>query len=206
MQISSSVNLDVPSVRKILVAARGCFGREGYKGTSMSRMAREAGVSKSLLHYHFDSKEQLFVEVQLMLLRDLLDRIRSFSHGPATVEHFSGALDQVMAFIEAEVVDLRVLLEFHQQGVNNPDVALRLKGFNDEVSALVESGIRNVLGPMSDRMSIAPDRLARMLRTIFNGLIIELIYAPDEEAKELTRQTFQDVRSLITRTVFTEVS
>ncbi len=206
MERTSTVNPDVPSVNRILRAARDCFGRLGYKGASMNRIAREAEVSKSLLHYHFECKENLFVEVQLMLLRELLDAIRVYTQGPATVAQFTLALDQVMHFLEAEVADFRVLLEFHQQAATNPDVAERLIAFNDEVTALVVDGIHNVLGPMTERLFIPPERLARLLRTMFDGLILQLAYAPDSASHELTRETFADARALIAQALFKEVS
>ncbi len=201
----STVNVDVPSVRRILTAARECFGQLGYKGASMNRIAREAEVSKSLLHYHFDCKENLFVAVQLMLLRELLDQIRTLTGGPSTVEQFTLALDRVMDFVEAEVADFRILLEFHQQAATNPAIAQRLVVFNDQVNKLVVDGIHNILGPMTERLFIPPERLARLLRTMFDGLILHLAYAPDDTDKEIIRETFADARALIAQALLKEV-
>ena len=73
---------------RILSGAAACFGRCGYRGASMSAIAREAGVAKSLLHYHFESKEQLFIDVQLGLFRGLLHRVRGLvGEGKGSVEH-----------------------------------------------------------------------------------------------------------------------
>ena len=49
--------------RRILAAAADCLVRDGLAQVRMAAIAREAGVSSGLLHYHFDTKEQLFVEV-----------------------------------------------------------------------------------------------------------------------------------------------
>ena len=146
------------------------------------------------------------MEVQLMLLRELLARIRTFSQGPTTAAQFALALDHIMDFIEGEVDDLRVLLEFHAQGANNPAVAARLTAFNDEVTELAVEGINNVLGPLVHRLRTPPERVARMLRTVFNGLIVELVYAPDDAARAEVRQVFDDVRALVARQIFEEVS
>lgn len=195
-----------PSVRRILEAAALCFGRSGYRGAAMSQIAREAGVSKSLLHYHFDSKEKLLVEVQLQLLRDLLQRIRGVTVHPNTLGQFTNALDQVMDFCEREIDQLRVLLELHNVAGTNPAIAERLTRFNDQVSDLIVDGIHNVLGPVVERMAIAPDRLARLLRTIFHGLILELAYGPDAQARALVRETFADARALLAQALLREVS
>ncbi|GIW42061.1 MAG: TetR family transcriptional regulator [Candidatus Binatia bacterium] len=45
---------------KILETASRLFSRLGYEKTSLSRVAREAKVSKALIFWHFDTKEKLF--------------------------------------------------------------------------------------------------------------------------------------------------
>lgn len=44
----------------ILETAIDCFARSGYEGTSMSAVARSAGVAQPLMHYYFASKEDLW--------------------------------------------------------------------------------------------------------------------------------------------------
>ena len=46
--------------RSILMAARCLFLRQGFQGTSMDAVAREAGVSKQTVYGHFNNKEELF--------------------------------------------------------------------------------------------------------------------------------------------------
>jgi AcrR family transcriptional regulator len=48
---------------RILAAAVDCIVRDGLAQVRMASIARTAGVSAGLLHYHFDTKEQLFGEV-----------------------------------------------------------------------------------------------------------------------------------------------
>ncbi|HWQ83588.1 MAG TPA: TetR/AcrR family transcriptional regulator [Anaerolineales bacterium] len=57
--------------QEILTTARGLFIEYGYRGLSMSVLARAVGVSKAALYYHFQDKEQLFLAV----LNELLDEI-----------------------------------------------------------------------------------------------------------------------------------
>lgn len=44
----------------ILLAAARRFAQEGFNGTSFSAVATEAGLSKALVQYHFESKENLW--------------------------------------------------------------------------------------------------------------------------------------------------
>lgn len=49
--------------QEILDAALRCLGRDGYASTSLARVAEEAGVSKRMVLYYFDSRETLFVQL-----------------------------------------------------------------------------------------------------------------------------------------------
>lgn len=47
----------------ILGAARAIMINKGYDGTKMEDIARKAGVSKVMLYYHFQSKENILKEL-----------------------------------------------------------------------------------------------------------------------------------------------
>jgi len=48
------------SKERILEAAGQVFREKGFAGASMQLIARKAGVSKSLLYHHFESKQELW--------------------------------------------------------------------------------------------------------------------------------------------------
>lgn len=48
---------------RLLEAARAVIEKDGYAGASVLQVAERAGVAAGTLYRHFDSKEQLFVEV-----------------------------------------------------------------------------------------------------------------------------------------------
>jgi len=49
----------------ILDAAEDVFLARGFNGAPMSEIARQAGVTKSLIHHHFGSKQELWDEVKM---------------------------------------------------------------------------------------------------------------------------------------------
>ena len=61
----------------ILAAATEEFARHGFKGTSMNTIALRVGLPKANLHYYFNNKLGLYVEVMRNIL-DLWDS--AFSH------------------------------------------------------------------------------------------------------------------------------
>jgi AcrR family transcriptional regulator len=206
MQTHSALNLENPSIQRILRSAGSCFGRKGYRGASLNEIAREAEVSKSLLHYHFDSKEHLFLEVQLRLFRGLLNKVRTLADsGHRSIAQFNIALDQVMNFVEEDLEHIVVLLEFHTVAREHPEFGRHLMEFNEEIASLVTRGVYNTLGPMVSQLRMPPERLARLVRTVFHGFIVELALAQEPDTRTQVRETFEDVKSLITRSVFMDV-
>jgi len=65
-----------PMRQEILITARSLFIQQGYRGLSMSMLARAVGVSKAALYYHFKDKEELFLAV----LNELLDELDIMIH------------------------------------------------------------------------------------------------------------------------------
>ncbi len=64
----NSIGGEESTRQRILDAASGLFLKYGYEGTTMSRIAREVGVSAPALYWHFDSKAELafaFMEATL---------------------------------------------------------------------------------------------------------------------------------------------
>ncbi|MBX2874947.1 MAG: TetR/AcrR family transcriptional regulator [Saprospiraceae bacterium] len=48
---------------KILAAAETVFHENGFKGARTTLIAKKAGVSRTMLHYYYSTKEELFQEV-----------------------------------------------------------------------------------------------------------------------------------------------
>jgi TetR/AcrR family transcriptional regulator len=55
--------IDHDTKEKILAAAEKVFHSVGFKGTRTTAIAEEAGISRTMLHYYYSTKEELFQEV-----------------------------------------------------------------------------------------------------------------------------------------------
>src|SRR5919202_1748173 len=55
--------LDGDKAQRIVAAMRSSVATRGAAASTFDHVAREAGVSRGLLHYYFGSKERLLVEV-----------------------------------------------------------------------------------------------------------------------------------------------
>ena len=56
----------------ILEAAQRVFHRSGLKGARTTEIAKEAGMSRTMLHYHFSTKEALYKAVLNKTLGDIV--------------------------------------------------------------------------------------------------------------------------------------
>jgi TetR/AcrR family transcriptional regulator len=78
----------------ILEAAEEVFAEKGFAGSSMSGIAEKAGVAKSLIYHHFQSKEDLWREVihQRFSMAALIDKLNS-----VISEQSTGSLMEIAA-------------------------------------------------------------------------------------------------------------
>ncbi|MGW1541909.1 TetR/AcrR family transcriptional regulator [Streptomyces sp. NPDC002309] len=76
----------VPRVRRerqILAAATEEFGRRGYEGTSLAAVAARVGVTKTLLHQYFGTKQDLYLACLVPVGDRILSAIRTAMEDPA---------------------------------------------------------------------------------------------------------------------------
>lgn len=69
---------------KILNAALSLFIKEGFHGTSTSKIAKEAGVSNGTLFHHFNTKEDLVSRLYLKCKEDYRDYLLSHMENQTT--------------------------------------------------------------------------------------------------------------------------
>ena len=99
-------------MQRILDAAARQIASSGASALALSDVARVAGVSKALIHYHFRDKETLLSRLVHHLAEGLVARERaalaSYEH-----QHSPLAVDALWQWLEAELRrgDIRVLLE-----------------------------------------------------------------------------------------------
>ena len=66
----------------------------GFAGTRINDVAKKLGVSSSLIHYHFDSKEQLLAEAFAYYARkDLADSQAEIEAAPAAIEQLNRTIN-----------------------------------------------------------------------------------------------------------------
>lgn len=65
-------NIRAKKMELIINTAMELFAKDGYYSTSISKIAKEAGISKGLMYNYFDSKEHLITSIINQGLEELL--------------------------------------------------------------------------------------------------------------------------------------
>jgi len=102
---------------RLYEAALDEFRRVGFDRSSVSRIARKAGVSRASFYFHFPTKEHVLIELQWSLERRTAERI-------AGCESLRAALQQLVeGVIEAEgsVEDAELYRDMLKTYVRTPD-------------------------------------------------------------------------------------
>ncbi len=83
--------------RKILEAAKSIFMLKGLEAAAMSDIAREAGVSRTSLHYYFRTKEKLFREIFRSVIDGFMPQLGKIVRGNASLR------EKVEAFVSGYI-------------------------------------------------------------------------------------------------------
>lgn len=190
------------SVQRILRAASRVFGRSGYEGSSMGAVAREAGVSKGLLHYHFASKEDLLIEAQRATFRELHRRFADRAgRGDRGLDAALDALDAMWRTVRELRGGAPFIVETLAMATHGGPLNARVARLYSESTGLLEDAIRLVFADELDHLAVTPDRMAVLLRVLLEGLTVELAQAHTAEEVVRVDQAYRDFRELFERFV-----
>jgi len=109
---SDSAGEEALTPRRILEAAARQIRTGGAAELALSDVAREAGISKALIHYHFRDKATLLSRLVDHVSHDLVARERQ-ALAPYEGQHNPLAVDALWQWLDGELRrgDIRVLLE-----------------------------------------------------------------------------------------------
>lgn len=163
---------------RILAAARTCFSRYGYNGASVSDICSEAGVTKGAFYYHFDSKLDLFLELQRIWLGKFDAQLaRSTGANRPVSQRLIELQELTRGIFSGSENYLPMVLEFSLEAIRHPkiqqDIIEHYRHFVELFTQLLEEGC-------SDG-SIAtghPGRTARMLIGMVIGMILQGLMDP----------------------------
>jgi AcrR family transcriptional regulator len=79
----------------VFAAAATAFARRGFDGIGVDHIAKDAGVNKAMIYYHFADKLTLYRDIVCDMLQDVGDAVAAIADGPQS------PVDKLDAFIDA---------------------------------------------------------------------------------------------------------
>lgn len=109
--------------QRIVDAMRESVAKRGAAGSTFEHVAREAGVSRGLLHYYFGTKERLLVEV---VRRDAEIRVARLDEPLERARTVDDVIEVLVAnltdLIDNEPAFFLLIYELFSAGRRNPDI------------------------------------------------------------------------------------
>jgi len=126
----------------LLVVATQVFTERGYDGTSMEDLARVAGITKSSIYHHVESKEEI---LRIALDRALDALFVVFSEPPsssgAAVDRLRHVVRRTVEVLVAELPYVTLLLRVRGNTATEKAALERRRTFDRQVRALVAEAI-----------------------------------------------------------------
>lgn len=192
------------TVTRILDAAARLFGRDGYRGATMHAVAEAAGVSKGLLHYHFNSKEHLLIEAQRATFRQVHKRMAErVGRGDVGMGTAVEGLDAIWSAVREMHSWAPFMVETMSLSSSDAPIRERLDAFYVESEGLLVEAMERIFSADRDRLTLPTPRLARLVRITLHGLIIELAYARNDAELARVDEAYADLRDVFVRIALT---
>jgi AcrR family transcriptional regulator len=167
------------SVDHIVQAATRVLARQGYAHTSLMDIAKEAGMSKGAVHYHFPTKEALIGVVLKNACDEVANRTKqAWTAGENPLDSMRSALRELWRFRvelsdEASVVADLMAQSLHDQKLREP-LATYYRYATDQVNERIKENLEKIgLEP-----TLPPEILPRILNALLDGLLMQHIVDP----------------------------
>ncbi|MFD1635245.1 TetR/AcrR family transcriptional regulator (plasmid) [Haloplanus ruber] len=162
--------MDEDTATEILEATYRALCRYGYAELTLENIAEEADRSKGIIHYHYDNKENLFVELLDFLYERYTTQLPSVEGGTPRAQ-LSALLDVVLTDEETTPdQEIRTaLLEVKAQAPYNDAIQTRLTNFDEvlfeRIQDIIAAGVE--IGEFDT--TVEPAVAAEFLVTIITG-------------------------------------
>ena len=181
----SASTVDAPNRRSVaetalLDAAERLLLDVGGAGITTRRLAEEAGVNHGLVHYYFDSVENLLMRVLERFTNALIARQRElYAADMPYIEKWRAA----MRYLEQDRPYQKVWFELQALAWNRPELRTRIVGVNDAWRAVLAEAFAPVREEL--RIEMPLEALVSLVITFNEGIMLERLSGIETGQREL---------------------
>jgi AcrR family transcriptional regulator len=182
MEAATQRQLTGEKATRIVEAMRASVAERGAAGSTFDHVARDAGVSRGLLHYYFGSKERLLVEV---VRRDTEIRLQALDAALATVRTADDFIEIMVRSLE-DVVRydpgyFTLVFELFTLGRRNPEIATEMAELMRRSRDLVAERLAAKQAEGVLDLAESPDAVATILMSMADGFALWKLGDPDHD-------------------------
>jgi AcrR family transcriptional regulator len=190
--------LPTDKAARIVEAMRASVAARGIAGSTFDRVAREAGVSRGLLHYYFGTKERLLVEV---VRRESEVRARSLEQAVAEAAGADELIDGLVRSLEEILGEgksaMVTFYELFTLGQRNAEIASELAELARRTRTRLADALRAGSEAGVFELRAGPDDVASFLFALADGVTIRRLAEPDLDVRPLMDQAVAAARALL---------
>ncbi len=171
--------LDGEKAQRIVSAMRSSVGTRGAAASTFDVVARDAGVSRGLLHYYFGSKERLLVEV---VRQDCDRRVAALEEQVASAstadETVAVLVKSLQAFVADEPGAHAVLYEMLSASRHSEEIRVELVELYRTWRGHLAAALREKEREGVITLDVEPEAVAALLFALGDGMGLQLISDP----------------------------
>jgi len=189
--------LEGEKAQRIVEAMRSSVGKRGAAGSTFDVVAREAGVSRGLLHYYFGSKERLMVEV---VRSDCDARVAALEENLATAtsaDEFVAFLVQTLDAFLSDEAGQAVLYEMLSASRRSEEIRAELAELYRRWRAQLADALRDKQQEGVVVLDAEPEAVAALLFALGDGMGLQVISDPEWNSAPAFELGIETARSLL---------
>jgi AcrR family transcriptional regulator len=189
---------DGVKAQRIVEAMRQSVARRGSAGSTFDHVAREAGVSRGLLHYYFGTKEKLLVEA---VRHDCELRMAQLERQLADVRSAEDFIALMAQNLQETVRDdpdfVTLLFELFTLSRRNADIAAEYAELNRAMREHVAEMLATAQRDSVLHLRAEPDAVAEILFSLGDGFALRMLAEPERDFAATVQAGILCARALI---------
>lgn len=166
------------------------FANDGYHSTSISKIAKKAGISKGLVYNYFDSKEDLLSKIFNDIINRTMDMLDPNHDDNITTEEAEDFFDRFFDVLTHNPQEWRL---FYQLSVQQDVMALLMQETHNNK---VQHSQQLILNYFAKQNFSDPELAVVLFSSIFKGFTLMYAFAPEMFSKELIQKMKDKMKEL----------
>ncbi|MGW7415896.1 TetR/AcrR family transcriptional regulator [Streptomyces sp. NPDC054863] len=169
---------------QLIKAAIALMTREGVAAGSTRAIAAELGVAQATVHYTFGTKEDLYRAVMEQLTHKLVRHVQDSAPLDAGFEETVAAMTAALwRTVREQPADHQLLTELSMLALRTPALREVLDSHYREVLDVTTRLVGEAAERTGHRLAVPAPAVARYFLAAFDGLTLQHLTLPDEEAE-----------------------